>query len=205
VSVASFGQIVTGRHVELALIQHLQLWLPVYVAEVSEQDGHPRNFYAQPRSYERWSAWDATMPEDQTPAVVVVSPGLAEEPSRRGDTWTAKWSVSVAAIVTARTKSEGRDLVEAYCAAVRASVMQHRSLGGFAAGCSWVDETYALDSPADERTWVPGMVSFTVEVNDVLDAQLGPAEAPSVPTDPVPDPSQFATIQTTIQKDGVFE
>lgn len=116
--------------------------------------------------YDKW-------PEDQLPAAIVISPGLAEEPARHGKDWKARWALGIGVVVSAGTRSDTLDLVGAYAAAVRAMILQNSSLGGFADGTYWIGERYDEIDTDDSRTLAGGQVLFVVDVAAVVDSQGG--------------------------------
>lgn len=164
------------------MINHLGTWMPTYIAEVERQSSlDPRSLPAI-RSFttrNEFTKW----PEDQLPAVVVVSPGAAGEGIRKeGDgRYRVRWVVGVAVVASARDQATTNRLAKLYIAAARAAILQHASLGGFAEGVEWEDERYNDLPPAQERTLSAAQDIFTVEVRDVLTAGSGPV-------DPVEDP-----------------
>lgn len=196
-----FGRIVTGKHVRTAMRDHLQLWLPSYLAEIARDDG--RDGGALPLFRSWVSALD--MPdgkwiEDQMPSCVIVAPGLFDDPTKHRGVYTARWAVSVGCVISGQDRENTFDLVELYAAAVRSSVVQNSALGGFATATDWVGERYD-DIPNDmARTLGAGTVQFVVEVQGSIDA----AEGPYTPlADPVPDPGPrgtFAVVEAHIQK-----
>lgn len=188
-----FGPIVTGKHVRTAMRAHLQAWLPSYVAEVGREDGRLGSDLPLPRSYV--SALDLVngkFTEDQMPSCVIVAPGLITEPVKRGGAFITTWAVSVGCVVSGQDRENTFDLSELYAAAVRAAVLQHPSLGGFATAIDWLGERYD-DIPNEmQRTLAAGTVQFSVEVQDALRLGYGP-DAPLA--DPVPDPGPRATFE----------
>jgi hypothetical protein len=74
---SAFGPFVSASDVELALLEHVQLWLADYLAEVDRRYDDDVGTLPYPRGWVI-SADVEKMPEDQTPAIVVASPGLLE-------------------------------------------------------------------------------------------------------------------------------
>jgi hypothetical protein len=173
-----FGRIVTGISVQKAMDNTVRLWAADYLAEVASQEG--RQALPNFRSYVGQLDPALFQPE-QLPSCVIVAPGLAEKPRRHATTYTAKWAVGVVCIVSGQTESNTFDLLQLYTAAVRAIVLQHPSLGGFASGIEWVTERYDNLGNDDLRTLGSGINQFNVEVEGVTDIRLGPSE-PSEPS-----------------------
>lgn len=192
-----FARIVTARQVERAMADHLDLWMRTYLREIERVSERPANSIADPKAYIAASDIDK-WPEDSTPCVVITSPGLTGPPDRRGDSsYEATWGVGVVPVVGATDEVSTRDLALDYTAAVRAAVMQNRSLGGFAAAVTWLGESYDEVPFEATRTLGAGHVAFGVTVEDVLTEQAGPLEPLPVPED---DPGNWpdATIVDTV-------
>jgi hypothetical protein len=195
-----FGTIITGRGVRLAMQNHLQLWFPSYIAEVSRSEGF------DPATMPLFRSWvsalempDGKYEEHQMPSCVIVAPGLLGEPEKRGGKAIATWAVSVGCVVSGQDRESTFTLAELYAAAVRSAVVQNSSLGGFASATDWLGERYD-DLPNDMlRTLAAGSVQFAVEVQGAV----MPSEGPDVsPVDPIPDPAQRATF---VQVDATIE
>lgn len=195
-----FGPIVTGRAVRLAMRNHLQLWFPTYLAEVARLEGE------DPASMPLFRSWVSAleMPEGkyeehQMPSCVIVAPGVLGEPQRRGGSTIATWAVSVGCVVSGQDRESTFNLSEIYAAAVRAAVVQHPSLGGFATATDWLGERYD-DIPNDMlRTLAAGSVQFAVQVYSATILNAGP-DAPL--SDPIPDPgprATFVSVDATIE------
>lgn len=194
-----FGKIVTGRAVRFAMMAHLKLWFPTYLAEVARIDGYDPAKVQPFRSFV--SALD--MPEGkyeehQMPCCVIVAPGLLREPEKRGGSMIATWGVSVGCVVSGQSRENTFALSEMYAAAVRAAVIQNPSLGGFATAVDWLGERYD-DIPNDMlRTLAAGSVQFAVDVYSAITPNAGPDEPLS---DPIPDPGPrgtFVSVDTTV-------
>lgn len=191
-----FGRIVSGSDVETWCWQTLRTWIGTYLAEVERQAGitagsmqRPRGFVTSP-SLDKW-------PEDQLPALLVISIGLSEPPLRSGDgRFRARWDMGLACIVSARKQEEARSLAMLYMAALRALFVQRPSLGGNAAGTVWTGESYESLDFDDVRTLMAGIASFTVEVADVVTANAGPLR-PDVPLTPDTEPwDDWPTVES---------
>ena len=183
-----FGPIVSADQVADAAVATLRTWMPYYVAELERrrphEDGDP--WPPEPRSYRAIASASITgWPEHQLPAVVVVCPGLAARPERDGQgVYRATWQVGVGVIVSARDEAATDRLAGLYGAAARAVIAQQSSLGGFAAGTRWIDESLD-DVPVDATRTLRAVVEeFEVDVDAVVSDADGPRELP----DPTPDP-----------------
>lgn len=188
-----FGRIVTGVDVRNAGLDIVKTWADTYLAEIGRETA--RGAAALPRFRSVFGANDLDRwEEDQLPAAVVVAPGLLGEPMQRGKRWAARWAMGIGVVVSGPTRSDTMDLVALYCGAVRAAVLQHPSLDGFAAGTYWIGERYDEMPTRDERTIGAGRVLFAVDVEGVVDSVGGPM---AVPADPIADPGDWGLVGAT--------
>lgn len=184
-----FGPIVTGAHVEEAVIRLIRKWSGTYLAELERRNGLEAGQLARLRSWQTAPTFD-NWPEDQLPGCIVVSPGLDGEPIRRGDgNVTATFSIGLGFVVVAATQELSHRYAMLYIAAHRALILQKPSLEGFANGVRWVTESYDELPFDDVRSLGAGMGVFNVEVRSVVNTSGGPqARDPLEPdTDPWPD------------------
>jgi len=189
----TFGPIVTGADVRDAAMDTLKLWMPSYLGEVSVNASKGRCDLPKYRSW-RSSVEVEHWPEDQLPGCIVVSPGLLPSPEKHGSRYNAEWAIAVASIVSGNDWDSTMDLVNYYTAAARSALLQHPSLGGYALGIRWIDESYNELGVEDSRTIASGVVSFGVEIANVVDVSLG---VQTVPVDPCLEPGNFGTVQST--------
>lgn len=181
-----FAPILTGPQVADAARSVLDRWLVVYIAELERQlDLAPRTI-SPPKSVRTFADNDeiTKRPEQATPAVVIMAPGITERPERDGDSsYRAVWGLAVGAVVSARGNQEAAEVLAArYAAAIRACLIQHRTLEGFATGVDWVTESYDELPSQASRTLAACRVVFEVEVRDVVTSSAGPTGEP--PDDP---------------------
>lgn len=210
-----YGRLLTATAVEAAMRDHIAAWLPDYLAEMERQTGRTANTIPVPSNYrtsadfERWN-------EERLPEMVMVSPGLMGEPVATGERgrYRAVWGLAIVVVVSANTKANTDSLAKLYAAAIRGAVMQHRSLGGFARGTQWLDESYDAIPSDSSRNLMGVTVKFAIEVDDVVSTKAGtsapvqpasPTPYTPAPTDPVvPDKQHItttinpATIQTPL-------
>jgi hypothetical protein len=180
--VSVFGSIITGTQLEDAAEATIKLWVADYVAELERITGRDVGSIALPRSYGRVNHFDKK-PEEQTPAVILISPGLTDPPERDGDgTWSAWFGLSIGVVVSAADRASTNELAKIYAAAVRTLILQHPSLGGFASNVRYLDEgTGEVDARYLEIGAV-GQVDFAFFVEGIADDSQGPAQ-PSAPPD----------------------
>jgi hypothetical protein len=144
----AYGRIVAAVDVETALLELVQLWIADYLAEVCRQRGLAPDYLPTPRSWVVSSDVEK-MPEDQTPAILVASPGLTEAPRADGlGGYVGRWRVTIAVHVSARSNALALPLVRLYVAAVRALVLQQQRLASQTLDelalrrIDWLDERY---------------------------------------------------------------
>jgi hypothetical protein len=185
--VTIFGRIVSGADVETWCADTVRKWMSTYLAEKERQDGMAAGALQRPRaivtvpSFEKW-------PEDQLPAIMLISVGLADSPEMHGDgVYTARWDMALACVCSARTEAESHAMAQRYMAALRALFLQRPSLGGNADGTTWLGESYDSLPYEDTRSLAAGMAQFVVQVEDVSSARAGPL-TPDEPLDPDTDP-----------------
>lgn len=181
-----FGPIVHAGQVEQAAEQTLRAWLPTYLREIERQHGRAQLALPAPRSWITLSQGDRPedWPESGLPAVLLMCPGLASQPEREGSgRYRARWDLQCGVVVSASRPAATRELAQLYGAAVRATVLQRPSLGGFAQAVTWTDEENGDMPPDDSRSLGYVAVTFTVDVLEAVDALAGPA-APAPDADP---------------------
>ena len=182
-----FGPVVSGHTVEQWLVALVKRWVGTYLAEMERQNGMTAGGLARPRSIVIGNRPDH-FPEDQLPAVCLVSPGLSERPLKDGASfYRARWDVRIAAIVSARTQAETHTMAQLYVYALTMLIVQHPSLEAGAAGIDWLGTTFTELDWDQTRSTEVGESAFTVEVENVLMQNAGPA-TPSDPLDPDTDP-----------------
>lgn len=185
--------VISAHDVEQAVIDALKVRLAYYM----EQLGHP-----VPRSYGRAMDHDR-FPEQQTPAIVVVSAGMEDKPLRLGDgTYIGYWRISIDVTVNAKDADAASKLSKEYIAVIRAILLQQPSMGGFARGLTWMDESYLELPPSSRRSMTISSISFIVEVANVVNAR----ELPFMTDGPVPTPSGFQVEEpvTTVVNEEVI-
>jgi hypothetical protein len=207
-----FGRLVGAHHVEDAAIATLRYWLPTYLHEVERQSGQTPGALAKPRSY-RVSSDVEKMPEDQTPAVILRSPGVADNPLINGSgVYEAQFTLEASAVVSARGgMEEGGEpralrLARMYALALRACLVQKADGDGYLFRRDWIDEAYDVLPSIDDRTICVAKATFRIEVPDVTDANSGPIEPLVPPDDPNAPPSLSSPdwpIATTVEVEEI--
>jgi hypothetical protein len=200
--VTIFGRIITGADLERWCLETLRKWSSTYIAELEDQHELARGALPRIRTWTTTPSFD-NWPEDQLPAVMLVSVGLAEPPFKQGSgEYRARWQMGLACVTSAAKLEQAHELAMLYVAAHRAVLVQRPSLEGRAAGVVWQDENYD-DLPLDDlRSLSAGQAVFTVEVHEVTQANAGPL-TPSEPltpdTDPHPEWPLAETVETEVE------
>lgn len=180
-----YQPIVTGVQVRDALTATIQAWANAYTDEVGRQHSvtlPPIRTYGV--SLGMLPTGEVA---DELPACVVVAPGIAGDPVRRGTgDQDATWAVGVGVVVADLSADPALDLAALYAAAVRALLVQHGSLGGFARGTTWLDEEYVEVAYERDRVVAAGNLKLEVEVAAVVNRFGGPTVPPVDPTVPLP-------------------
>ena len=182
-----YGSLVTTEDVRLAVVAHLKLWSPAYLAEVERQKGASLPPF---RGY-------VTESGDVFPVALVACAGTEGDPERHGDgTITAWWAVGAAAVVAGKTRDEANVTAGYYGAAIRASILQHPSLSGFAESIVWIGESLEEVAWDPDLSIVVCLARFLVAVPAVVNVNLGPLEPP---VDPGADPGDLPTVVTVTE------
>jgi len=182
-----FGRIVSGGDIEQWCIALTRTWIDTYLSEVERQHDFVAGTLQRPRAYVTAPTLDK-WPEDQLPAIIFVSVGLAEAPLKSGDgRYRARWDMGLACVCSARRQEESRAAAMTYMAALRALFVQRPSLDQHANGTTWEGETYDDIDYDDVRSLSAGVAHFVVEVYDVVSANAGPV-TPDAPRDDPHEP-----------------
>jgi hypothetical protein len=188
---SAIGKIVTGRDVELAALAVLKKWASTYLAEAEAATGRVRGSLPRIRVRGRRQPNLRSGPKISLPAVLLISPGLAAPPRADGNgTYRASFALGIAAIVSTSHMDETAALAKLYCATLRACLLQHQSLEGFAAGVTWADENYDDLPSIDDRSLGAGQAIFVVEVDAIStrwNGPIHPSEPPTPDAAPLPD------------------
>lgn len=191
-----FGDILTGADVEDAVVDHLKAWSPTYLAELERQAERTPESLPAVRSWNVVPSEPDKWPENQLPAVLVVSPGIIGEPQEQGDgKVVVTWNIGIAAICSAKSEDGTRRNARLYLAHLRAILIQHPKFADFAQDTEWLGEAYDSVIPQEYRRSLSGaQTTFAVQVADVIDRYGGPSEPLA---DPYEEPSDWPTVATT--------
>jgi hypothetical protein len=190
-----FGGLAGAAEVRQAMVTTLKLWTPTYIAEVAARTGLTM------RPFEDWKLRPEyrTLPVNNSPACLITCLGTLGEPAIRGNgSAYAVWTVEVSIVVFGDDWETTADLTGHYTTALRAAVLQHRDLGGFAGSTKWLGEKYTEIEHSSTRTLGVAVIHFAVAVDHVVDVTTGPA----TPTSPNTLPPIVAAsgVHVTVQK-----
>lgn len=130
-----------------------------------------------------------------SPAYEVTCPGTVGKPALKGTTVTVVYACAVRVQVFGTDWQTTADATSWYEKAVRAALLQHRSLGGFAQATAWQGTAYHEVDHSSTRTEGVATLRFDVTVLDTLDVSRGPASLPAPPWSPPPtDPTATTTV-----------
>lgn len=199
-----FGTIGVADDLEDAVLATLQSWFPVYVKEVELQQEIAVGSLPDPKSWLTSASLDRDA-ADATPAIVVVSPGLSpgKHPVQEGDgSFRVYFSIGIGVFVSANDRENTMSLVRLYTAICRSILLHKQSLGGYADGVTWLDESYDDSfSFTDSQTIMAGQVIFEIEVGGFGNRYGGPAG--STPPNPATQPGSewplVATVTSTVK------
>jgi hypothetical protein len=194
---SAYGRLVAACDVEQALVDVAQKWLPDYLAEVERWHGFAVGTLPQPRSWVVSSEVER-MPEDQTPGVLIASPGLSEAPIADGQgVYWARWQVNAAVHLSAMGNVYALRNARLYALALRALFTQQQTLASLdVRRIDWIGERYDTLPSIDDRTVCTALVELGVEVYDVTTRHAGPLEPLLPPGDLGPTSPSWPTAET---------
>jgi hypothetical protein len=183
-----FGRLVGAHHIEDATVNVLAYWYPTYLHEAERVSGIIPGSLELPRSVRVTSEQEA-MPEDQTPTIIVSSPGVIDVPGVNGARqYAARWEIETGIRVSAIGIQENGlpralRLARIHALALRACLVQQTD-GVYLFRRDWVGESYDVLPSIDDRTICVARVKLHIEVPDTLTSDAGPLEpiaGPDVP------------------------
>lgn len=188
-----YDQVLDASDVRRALLATIQLWSPQYIAEIASVKG---------LTMAQFGSWEAqydnrALAPDLTVAcwTTCTTTDPKRPPHRQGDgTYSAVWIADANLQLYGQDWQQATDLIAAYTAAVRALVLQHGSLGGFASNTRWLGEASKEIEHQRTRTVQVAVITFAVTVEGAVNTLVGP----KVPTDPsAPGTSGGPTVAST--------
>lgn len=185
------------RQIELAYIAHVSKWIETYIAEAERQFEIPPRSVPVPRhgqftvhrsEFEKW-------PEDQTPAIIVLAPGLAGEPRREADrTMTAPIALAFGAIAAGGPvfEDQAAEVAQIIGVSIREIVLNLRPDDIEIAGIDLLDEQYG---DVDRRDLGSSRVIFRVWVKGWSPGPSGPIDRSDPPDDPYLPSGDWPLVQ----------
>ncbi len=168
---------VTGTQVRRAGYDRLRAALPGVLAQLEARDGLP---LPAPRSWGRLPDF-TRITEQQSPAVLVTSPGLEAAPEeRRLGEFHPVWLLRAFCVVRGRGYDETADRVGQYVAGLRVALLSDRTLGGLADDAQWRAESYSELDTDQARTVGAGSVTVAYRIPTDLQLAVPPPGAPDL-------------------------
>jgi hypothetical protein len=148
--------IVTGTDIRRTVESELQANLPERLTQLAAAKGLA---LPSPKTWERLADF-TQIAEQQSPAVVVTSPGIDGQPEVTGqDEWEADWLVRVYCVVRGATYRETADRVGHYVGALRAALLTSPGLAALSSGIEWRAENYSELARDSNRSVGAGSVT----------------------------------------------
>lgn len=181
-STSIFEPMFVAIDLERGTAETLALWYPTYTEELRLQRGM-ENTLALPRSI---TNRDDVLkyPEDQLPAIVVASTGLAPfDPMEEGDgTVRAWWELNIAVVASAATEKDTELITKMHATLIRTIMLQQGTASRVASGIMWRDESYDdIITDEQERSLGAAILTFHVLIDNVVNRWAGPTEPPGIP------------------------
>lgn len=188
------GNVLIASNLTAGVRDHFKKWQETYLAEVERLTERDARALPLIKHYSFKNELDK-FPEERLPAMVIVTPGVAEGSiEREGDgAYSASWDLGIAIVVGSNSEIATSELRDAYAAATRTLFLQHPAIGDIGVVEEWLDENYD-DLPVDAtRTLAAVQLIFRVRTEVVLEAAEGTAE----PLDDPYDEYQHPTVEET--------
>lgn len=203
-----FGAFVTAWQLEQAVIAHLREWMVDYLPHAKRKAETlldrqipdfplPRSYTIVPREPDKWT-------EDQLPAILVVSPGIIDQPTNDGDgNYRARFSLGVGAICSTGDEGTSKLYADLYAWAASAICLDKPSLDGFAESTRLTGAENDWLAGERNRTLAGTLAQFEVQVAKFRQVTGGPAAHLSPPTT---DPGDFPppdTVHLDVEKETI--
>lgn len=169
-----FGKLLVASEIEEAAIDTLIKWFPTYIKEVERQLGLQVGQIKPPVNYSNRNSFDSLSGEAM-PKVVVISPGMIDEPQLFGKTYNAQWALGVGVAMSAQSEGLANAMVKMYGAAARGIMLHQFRKTRMSQAVRLISETYD-DLPVESQFqhYRAAGVYFSVDVNDVVTKNIGP-------------------------------
>lgn len=193
----SYGTLTSFHDVEIALVDHIKLWIDSYLAAREEATGRDYETIARPVSYFMKQTFTSLPGEDRTPAVIIVSNGFSDDPQRRGDgTWDVRLRMAVCGLTHGPEASFARALAGDYQAALLSLCLQQRKITDNIKWWSWEDLGIDDVDQDQTRTLCAARLEFVYQVQGFSIEVDGPTDVLSPPT-PLPADHEVETVIIT--------
>lgn len=192
-----FSPIIPATAVEEAVTEVLQIWMDPYLREVERQ----WSITEELAPIMSWNVRPETdhWPEEQLPALIVVSGGTTEDPLMDGDgRFTAIFQIGTVIFAKGINKENTNRNARVYAAAARAIMLQQDGLDGLSDGVRWKSEHYDEAWTTAGRTLVAAQIVMEYAIPHVVRRWAGPSLPPE-PTDGTMWPAVEST-EITIDK-----
>jgi len=202
---SKFGRILSAAQVEDEATTSLKKWFPTYLADQEREMGMRVNSLPNPTNFINRNSFDTLEPEP-LPKVVVISEGLASQPTKYGrGQYRAMWNLQVGVAMSAKDEETSNRMVKGYGAAVRGIIVQKMREDSSLpiANVVWTDERY-VDLPIANQIMLfkAAQLSFLVDIEDVVSSWRGPP-VPLVTADP--NWGEVATVDVVLDKIKIDE
>lgn len=199
----TYGQIVTRRDVEQAVIAQLQAWVVPSLAEIERQAGLPPQTIPLPpdpvASYRGGMDFN-TFQAGWCPCLITVVQPIGEPEREYGNgTYLQAFEIQVGAVVQDQDEDTARQFADYYGAAVMMALVQHGSLSTFANGNPVAVKTVLTGYPTVEF-WNPEerrVIRSVVTVHSLIDSVVTESAGPKAPpANPYQLPGSWPTVET---------
>lgn len=187
-----FKNILVASALEEGAIKTLVEYYPTYIRHLEQELGLPVGNIPPPVHYSNRNSFDL-LPGERFPKVVVISPGLVDTPTRKGDgQYRASWRLGIGIANPHSDETVANMRIKIYSACARAIIEHNQRIVEQVAETHWVDETYDDLAIVNQNQLCKGAaVYFTVDCEDVVTKWAGP----DVPDD---EPYVFGIVEDII-------
>jgi hypothetical protein len=195
----TLGAAVTSYRIEQSLIDTMVLWSETFIANQERIQGlsartipvpERGQFTTVSETFQKW-------PENATPAILVLAPGLAGQPRVEADrTLTASVAIGIGIITTSTVPGGARETAHIIGAAYRQLLLRVKPIGlsGYFDGMRYIDERYNDMPGTDERNKASARLVFTMNIRRWADARGRPIDMDRPPENPYDPPEGWPTV-----------
>lgn len=196
---STFGKWTSPREIENGYIAHVDKWLTTFIAEAERQFGIPPRTVPVPRLGQFTVSRDEFQkyPEDQTPAILVMAPGLAGEPRRESDrSLTAPVALAFGVVAASPFVDDNAaaEVAQVIGLSIRELVLRLPPEDLDVIAVTLIDERYG---DIEKRSMGSARIVFQVDVAGWSPGKGGPVDRIVPPADPYLPPGDYPTVQTT--------